>query len=72
MIKKEKVIHMKRWVYIALVLLICVLLFAGSLYAVEAVGGTASASPAAPWVLLGSIIASGAFISIVGVSWKKA
>ena len=63
---------MKRWFCILLVLLVCASLFAGSLYAAETVGTVTPIRQEVCWLLLGSIIASGAFVSIVRISWKHA
>lgn len=63
---------MKRWGSIVLICLVCTSLFAGSLYAIEAIAPVSSLKSDIAWLVMGSGIASGAFVSIVRSSWKHA
>ena len=63
---------MKRLFSILSILLVCTLLFTSSLYAAEATASTVPVQQEIPWLLFGTIIASGTFLSIVSMSWKYA
>ncbi|MBR2264157.1 MAG: hypothetical protein IJ917_07435 [Firmicutes bacterium] len=63
---------MKRWVSILLICLICMSLFAGSLYAIESIAPVSSLKSDIAWLVMGSGIASGTFVSIVRSSCKHA
>ena len=63
---------MKRLFSILSILLVCIILFTSSLFAAEASGSTMPVQQEVPWLLFGTIIASGTFLSIVSMSWKYA
>ena len=62
---------MKKLLLVLSVLLTCCFVVGAPLYAFSGTV-TASSLPAAPWLMIGGILAAGAFFVIMSISWKHA